>query len=84
MFKEKICIFAHTDPPRLTVHLNDNVIHTKTEMNVLGVIFDSQLQWSAHVTNAINKSKGALHAIKQIKPYFNIELLKKLLQTSIQ
>ena len=32
-------------------------------MNVLGVIFDSKLQWSNQVANSVRKANSALHAI---------------------
>ena len=38
-------------------------------MNVLGVTFDSRLNWSAHISNQINKANKALHAIRLIKKY---------------
>ena len=37
-------------------------------MNVLGVIFDTKLQWAPQT---ITKTKQALHAIKIIRPHFN-------------
>ena len=48
-------------------------------MNILGVQFDSRLQWTEHISNTINKSKRALHAIKLIKKHFNKEELRQLL-----
>ena len=40
-------------------------------MNVLGVIFDTKLQWHARVQSAITKSKKALNAITLIRKYFS-------------
>ena len=37
-------------------------------MNVLGVIFDSKLQWAPQVAQAIRTAKWALHAIGLVKP----------------
>jgi hypothetical protein len=39
-------------------------------MKVLGVLFDSKLNWQSHLQLAITKSKKALQAIKMIKNYF--------------
>ena len=48
-------------------------------MNVLGVIFDSNLNWNDQVAHAISKSNKALHCIKLIKFYFsNSEILQLL------
>jgi hypothetical protein len=50
-------------------------------MNVLGVIFDSKLNWKEHITNAIFKSNKTLHTIRMIKKYFNPQDLKILLNS---
>jgi hypothetical protein len=39
---------------------------TKKSIDVLGVLFDSKLNWSAHILNVINKANKALEAIKLI------------------
>ena len=45
-------------------------------MNVLGIIFDSKMNWNSHVAKAVNKSNTALHCIRLIKYYFTpVELL---------
>ena len=46
-------------------------ITSKTTMGVLGVLFDSKLQWIQHVALAIKKANNALSAIKLVKKYFN-------------
>ena len=48
-------------------------------MNVLGIIFDSKLNWNEHIATSIKKSNKALHAIRLIKQYFNPPELKRLL-----
>ena len=48
-------------------------------MGVLGVIFDSKLQWVQHIASAIKKANQALSAIKLIKKYFTKKELLELL-----
>ena len=36
-----------------------------------GVIFDSKLTWSKHISKQTNKANSALHAIKLIRKFFN-------------
>ena len=48
-------------------------------MNVLGVTFDSKLQWGAHISKTIKKANTALHAIRLIKNYFTPVELRTLL-----
>ena len=46
-------------------------VKSVNQMNVLGVIFDSKLTWSAQVLNSILKANKALHAIRLIKNLYN-------------
>ena len=47
-------------------------------MNVLGVLFDSKLNWQSHVEQTISKAKKSLHAIRIIKKFFNKDELLQL------
>ena len=40
-------------------------------MNVLGVIFDSKLNWQPHVATSIVKAKKSLFALRLLRKYFN-------------
>ena len=57
--------------PPVRSQVNTQSILTKNTMNVLGVLFDSKLQWQAQVQNLITKTKRSLHAIIWIRKYFN-------------
>ena len=58
------CCNYKKDQPTIEVQINNNLVRSKKEINVLGVMFDSKLQWTTQMAQAINKSKRALHAIK--------------------
>ena len=61
----------------MTINLNGKRIKSKPSMNVLGISFDSKLQWDSQVSQAITKSRKALCAIKQLSKFFtNRELLQ--------
>ena len=51
-------------------------------MNVLGVTFDSKLNWAKHVANQIAKSNKAPHAIKMILKFFNQTKILMLLPSN--
>ena len=40
-------------------------------MNVLGVEFDSKLNWSKHISSHVSNANRALHAIEMIRKYFS-------------
>ena len=69
--KTELCHFYRKDTPPVEIIVNDTMIKSMPEMNVLGVLFDSKLTWANHVSKQINKANKALHAIKLIKKYFN-------------
>ena len=77
--KTEACLFHRKDHPPIRLQINAQVIITKPSMNVLGVVFDSKLQWHAQVQNAITKSKKALHAIILIKKYFRKDQLLNII-----
>ena len=58
------------------------MVVSKKSINVLGVTFDSKLQWGDHITNAINKSRKSLHAIRLITKYLQKNEIKQLLTSN--
>jgi hypothetical protein len=77
--KTEICAFYKTDIEALEVTVGVGRIKTLKEMNVLGVVFDSKMQWSFHVCKCIRKATKSLCALKLISKHFNtIELLHLL------
>ena len=49
---------------------------------VLGVLFDSKMQWIDQVSQAITKSKKALHGIKLIRKYMTKSEIKMLITSN--
>ena len=64
------CLFHRLDCQKITLTMNNTPINSIDVMKVLGVAFDSKLNWYKHVNNSLKKAKKALHAIKLIKPHF--------------
>jgi hypothetical protein len=80
--KTELCLFHRKDCPQITIRLNQNTISSSTSMNVLGITFDSKLQWSKQVANVVKKSTKALHAIRLIRPYFSFSELRSLITSN--
>ena len=77
--KTELCLFYKKDCAPIAINLNGTIIASSVTMNVLGVIFDSKLQWTQHIAKAISKSNSALHAIRLISKYFTTRELLDLL-----
>ena len=65
------------------VNVNNKFIISKKVINVLGVTFDSKLQWGNHVASTSNKALKALNAIRIIKKFFNKKELLQLITSNV-
>ena len=69
--KTDLCLFHRGDTGPITININGCEVTSKKAINVLGVIFDSKLQWPEHISHAIKKSMNALNAIRIIRSFFS-------------
>ena len=79
--KTELCLFHRNDNPAFDVNVCGTVVRSKKQMNVLGVIFDSKLNWDAHISHTIAKSKKALYALKLLKRHFTHIEMRTLLDS---
>ena len=77
-----MCFFHRSESRVVQVLVGGKLIKSVNEMNVLGVKFDSNLQWAPQVSATIKKANSALHAIKLIKRYFDKGELSRLLTSN--
>ena len=68
--KTELCKFHKTDSSQVEIILNNNTVKSQKSMNVLGVEFDSKMNWTPHINKSILKANKALHAIKMKKKIF--------------
>ena len=64
--KTECCLFHKNDHNLINLNINGVLIRSKHSINVLGVLFDSKLNWQPQVALSITKAKKSLHAIKLI------------------
>ena len=67
--KTEMCLFHRSDKKIITINLNNCIIKSTPEIKVLGIIFNSKLQWTEQVAAVIKKSNKNLHAIGIIQKY---------------
>ena len=80
--KTNVCLFYKGDTAPITLNLNGNLVKLASKINVLGVIFDSKLQWSEHISHAIKRSNCALNAIRLIRKFFTKKELLQLITSN--
>ena len=61
---------------------NNAMLTSKPSMNVLGVTFDSKLNWQTHIENATSWAKKALHTINLIRKHLSKEELLNLITSN--
>jgi hypothetical protein len=66
----------------VTLNINGVHITTKKSINILGVIFDSKLNWTEQVTSFVYKSKKSLNAIRIIRKCFNTKELVQIVTST--
>ena len=71
--KTEFCIFHRNDVQQKVIILDGAEIKSNSQIRVLGIIFDSKLNWHHHIISNIQKCKKSLQAIKLISKYFTID-----------
>ena len=80
--KTELCIFHKNSEIKTLVNVNGVMVESGNSINVLGVEFDSKLQWCRHVSNTIKKSYKSLHAIRIIRKFFTKRELNMLITSN--
>ena len=53
--KTELCLFHRSDTPPIQIEINGFIVKSKNTMIILGLIFDSKLQWEPQIENAMKK-----------------------------
>jgi hypothetical protein len=80
--KTELCIFHQSGNTDGNLLIDNDLITSKNEINVLGITFDSKLQWSSQVSRAIRGANTSLQAIKLIRKYFTTPEIVQLLTSN--
>ena len=82
MMPRPVCLFYYKDTTPIEITLNDTIIKSSKNINVLGVLFDQKMQWTDHVAHCILKSNKALSAIRLIRKFFTRKELLQLITSN--
>ena len=80
--KTEMCLFHRSYLRIINLAINNINITSTPQINVLGVTFDSKMQWSEQVANTIKKANKSLIAIKLISKYFRTHEIKNLITSN--
>ena len=79
--KADLCLFSRYDCPPLIINIDGKFVISKKNINILGVTFDSKLQWGDQV--ASNKAIKSINAISLIKIFFTKSELLQLVTSNV-
>jgi hypothetical protein len=80
--KTELCIFHRNKSTEGSLRIDDVEVTSKNEMNVLGLTFDSRLQWGLQISRTIKSANGSLQAIRIIKKFFTTPEIIQLLTSN--
>ncbi len=80
--KTEGCIFHRNENTDGKLKIDNTTITSKFEMNVLGLTFDSRLNWGPQVSRAIKGANNSLQAIKMKRKYFKMSEIIQLLTSN--
>ena len=80
--KTHLCLFYRGDTTPITLTLNGVNLTSNKTIIILGVIFDSKLQWAEHISQSIKCSIRALNAIRLIRKFFTKKELLSLVTSN--
>jgi len=64
--KTEMVIFHRMDTSKGSITVGGNVISLTSKINVLGIIFDNQLQWDMQIDKTINDTRRAVQALRTV------------------
>ena len=76
--KTELCVFHKNDYPNSEIIVNNNSISVKNHMKILGVFFDSKLNWHMQAKMAIEKSNRVKQGLRILRKYFTPEEMLRL------
>jgi hypothetical protein len=80
--KTELCVFHRNKNTDGGLKIDSTTIPSKSEINVLGLTFDSKLNWGSQVSRAIKGANNSLQAIKMIRKYFKTPEIVQLLTSN--
>ena len=79
--KTEVCLFHNDDQPLVQLNILGVRVTSTKSINVLGVEFDSKLNWNTHVSKAISKARKSLFALRLLKKHFKNNEMRTLLDS---
>jgi hypothetical protein len=81
--KTELCFFKNGGHKKETIVLDNIQITTTNTIKILGIIFDSRLDWTAYILHATTKARRTMQAIRILRKFFNIDELLQIAKAKV-
>lgn len=81
--KTEFVLFSNKSVEELTLQFKDHKIKNSKTMNILGIVFDEKLKWSAQINSVINNAKRDNFRLISLRKFFNEYEMAKILTSLI-
>ena len=76
--KTEICMFNQSDMEVTSINIGDHLVPVKKNIKILGIVFDSKLNWQEQARSAMKKANKAKQGLSIIRKYFTQKEMLKL------
>jgi len=75
---DKTEIMIMNEPTQVPIQVGSRIVNTRSDMKVLGVQFDSKLDWTKQVSATVSKTNGMYFGLKTIRRHLKPEQAKQV------
>ena len=73
----------NVDYPDLSIKVGNDIVHKSTQVKLLGIVFDTTLNFDAHVSKLCKKANQRFHALLRVSKYMSNDKLRIVMNSFI-
>ena len=81
--EDKCQLLMNVDSPDLFIKVGKENVHNSTQVKLLGIIFDTKLNFDAHVSKLCKKANQKFHALSRVAKYMSKDKLRIVINSFI-
>ena len=68
----------NVDYPDLSIKVGKDIVHNSTQVKLLGIVFDTALNFDAHVSKLCKKANQKFHALLRVSKYMSNDIRENI------
>ena len=73
----------NVDYPDLSIKVGNDIVHNSTQVKLLGIVFDTALNFDAHISKLCKKANQKCHALLRVSKYMSNDKLRIVMNSFI-